>query len=1261
MTDTDPDLIVPVQLHALVVNETVKEGNAFMRWQPNFAKMLANKTAAEPAPSKDTEGIATGVHVQWQLPEALTSGHYDPDTGETTFPLVPNRWLVVRHHTVPSPRPGAGQTRAAAWMIHSDYLEFTNGVPGKRGASPFLSENPEDGELREDWIGRAHDLREGGWSEPAPVEPFLTAIGPGLPAFAGFQPYHQNVFSFHDTLLDLKGDGHNVPAPTTLSYFVIGWYSDDTAEFLRRAADIPGLLPPETPSDDNPGVFPPLHRTDDLLRALRWALPGYTDLPEDQDPPVGDGPRRSVYTGTALGIPWTYYNWAPPSAMPGHNDLPVAVGHSTADALGDIAALQSRSARTGELIKALYHGTIDGLDQADGGHDLDEVTRRAWFSASASGYSWQIVPRPTDSPEPARAAPTNTPSWLAELNEHQRRHDAAGRELAHVQERLRTLWWLKGLPGEHPDGFDEAAAWQLEPDNEGTPAERAAALIAELTDLRQHIPQGTTSEQVQEAIDRFAADHHLPADLELRRVAEPPFHRTSDPVVLITGAGAKEPLTRHPDDPLPCRTVSGLLTALRVNGQWDDTSVAPPPLDRPEPGPIDVPNLPAPGPALLAEFALLDRAARTRATGDPEQRSALEVALEKPDEHVQGVLAEYTSVWSQPWLPMYLQWDLRYHPIPYQAEDGTRNWSFDGSDYSWEGTGADPGNGEDGPEWIPFTARTFLTPSAPYVLARQIDRLNDTHGTTAAERAGLRTLRDAYAELDVLSQTLDGFNDALLMRDIGARAATPEAVARLTGEAGHVASPGVPGDDVDFRFQPVRAGQFYFRDLRIIDRFGRSVVIATPEGDAHLQLQLRPVVSTTPSAPLEEGIEAPKRFAQLPPRLLQDARVRMRTVSGRDDAEVRAGRAGRAGDSDSPLVGWVLINNLDDNLLVYGPGGEAFGELRIIRTAQSTRETAWTPLPSSPYHDETDESFGREHPHLAGFVRGLVGPTGPYTALLATIDQGVESMTDTAAQDDRAPARLVGRPVALYRVRLDLELRGDPLSNPGWDHALGQSAEEYPDYRWPIRLGNPGQLTDGLLGYYTSAEGPGGKTDYSRLHVVEPAIEDPYLVDIDNGAGLELPARPADGDPVSHHLTILADPHNPIHATTDILPVTDLELPADLVHNALLRIRAAFRLNPLLAPTRIPVTAPARRNGGRPGTFGDGQPLPDEMLVMIRPAAWHGTWTWAEPLSAADGDWQERAILAADTDPHTDDPVPHARAGYLLLQPAQDATEEELA
>ncbi|MYS78887.1 hypothetical protein [Embleya scabrispora] len=1250
MTDTDPDLIVPVRVHALVVNETVKESNAFARWQPNFDDMLKKRKAAEPEPGKGTTGVAFGVHVQWQLPEALTSGHYDPETGETTFPLVPNRWLVVRHHTVPSPRPGAGQTRAAAWLIQSDHLQHAHGT-GKRGTCPYLSEKPgEPGELREDWIGRAHDLRTGGWTEPAPVKPFLTAIGPGLPAFAGFQPYHQNVFSFHDPLTDLIE--RNVPATTTLSYFVLGWYTTDTADFLLRARTIPGLLPPGA------------NGTDDLLRALGWALPGYTDLPEEQTPPAG--PQRSIYAGTALGIPWTYYDWSPEDDMPARPEqLPVAVGHSTADALGEIAARQSRCGRTGELIKALYNGTIDGLDQAGGGEDLDEITRRAWFSVSASGYTWQIVPRPTDSPEPARAAPTGTPPWLTELNAQQRRHDAAGRELAHVQERLRTLWWLKGLPGEHPEGFDEAAAEQLNPEIAGTPAARAAALDAELIELREYIPQGITSEQMQADIDRFADDHRLAPDLELRRVAEPPFHRTGDPVVLITGAGVKDPLTRDPDNPLPCRTESGLLTSLRVNGEWIDTrDVVLPPLDLPDPGPIEVAGLPGPAGALLAEFTLLDRAARVPATGDPDGGSALAMALARQAGNVRGVLGEYAAVWRQPWLPMYLEWDLRYHPIPYQEEDGSRNWTFEGSSYKWEGSGANPGNGEDGPEWIPFTARTFLTPSAPYVLAKQIDRLLDTYGGSPAELSSLRTLRDTYAELDVLAQTLDGFNETLLMRDIGARNATPAAVARLTGEAGHVASPGLPGDvDVDFRFQPVRAGQFYFRDLRIVDRFGRSAVIANTLGDGHLQLELVPTPSTLPSGPLEEGIEAPDRFAQLPPRLLQDARVRMRTVSGRDDAEAPAGSAARVGDPAGPLVGWVLINRLDDNLLVYGPDGEAFGELRIVRTGGDTTETMWTPLPSSPYHDESDEDFGREHPNLAEFVRELVGPVGPFTALLATIDQGVEGMTDTAAQDDRAPARLVGRPVALYRMRLDVELRGDPLSNPGWRYALGGSDEVYPDYRWPIRLGDPDRLTDGLIGYYASAEGPGGRTDYSSLHVVEAAVRDPYLVEIGNGAGLELPARPTEGEAVSHYLTILADPHNPIHATTDILPVTDLELPADLVHQALLRIRAAFRLNPLLAPTRIPAIEPARPSGGRYariGTFGDEQPLPEEMLVMIRPAAWHGTWTWAEPLSAVDGDWQERAILAADAVPHPDDPVPHARAGYLLLQPAQAADEEEL-
>ncbi|WP_171163737.1 hypothetical protein [Streptomyces sp. I05A-00742] len=1224
-----PDLIVPVQLHALVVNEQVRGPGSFQRFRPDFRKMLRDKEPAEPAPGQSTSLPDNGVYLQWQLPEALATGHYDPDTGETTFPLVPNRWLVVRHHTVPSGRPGAGSVRAAAWVVHSDYLEIGH-YDSAHGAghAPFLSADPATGKARRDWLGRAVDLREQPWEEPEPVELFLTAVGPGLPAFAAFQPYHPNVFSFHDTLQDLAGSGHNQPADTTLGYAVVGWYSDDDKDILRRAADIPGLLPPDV--DGAAGV----------LRALGWTLPGFTDVEDDGANPGNPAPVRTVYSGTALGITWEYYGNEPESDRPDHYVPRVAVGHSTADALAALTADRTRSARTAGLVKALYHGTIDAYDLPDGEAELERAAHTATFGASAGGTTWTIVPRPggadgngdgRGSPVPARAR--QLPGWLDQLNADQREFDATTIELAGLRERLRTLWWLRQLPGTHPEGFDAEADAELEPQTAGSLAHRAATAAGRLAELAKAIPQGTTSEEVQAAIDAYSARRRLPRELELRRTFHDSYHRTGDPVVLVEGAGVKAPLTREPDDPLPCRTVDRLLEAMLVDGDLWAPPAELPPLDLPEPRPLDLPVLPTPGRALLAEFALLDRAARTPGPDDP-QRSALHTALATPERYLRGTPAEYLAVWRQPWLPMYLQWDLRYCPAPFETREGRhRHWSFDGETYTWLGTGADPGNGQDGPEWISFANRAFLTPSVPYVLAAQTKRLTGTYAP--ADAAALTGLRTAAGDLDMLSQTLDGFNDHLLMQDTGVREVTPKDIAPLIGEAGHVTAPGPLDDDAEFRFQPVRAGQFYFRDLRIIDRFGRCAVLTATDGDRHLQF--RPVVSedATPSVPLKPDIDSPSRFVQLPPRLLQEARTRLRIESGADSAASTP-------DAGSPLSGWLLVNHLDDTLLVYGPGGDPLGELRVILPPQGPRQTEWTPLPTSPYPRAQD--IADDHPHLAEVILELLGPTGPFTALMATLDARLSDTTDATTGDVATPARLIGRPVAVYRARLDLELKGAPFTNPGWHHALKPLPEKYPDYTWQVRLGDPSLLTDGLVGYYASPTGPGGPTDYRTLYVHTPEVDDPYLADIGNGASLTLPARPP-GEEVTHRITVLADPYNPVHATTGILPVTELALPAEQVEAAVRRIRAAFRLGPLLAPVRTPA-APAE--GGEPSRTDDG-----EALVMIRPAAWHGEWSWAEPETDNGATrWTERPLLAADSAPHPDDPLPHARAGYLMLRPA---------
>ncbi|SDS74476.1 hypothetical protein SAMN05216371_0528 [Streptomyces sp. TLI_053] len=1228
------DLIVPIQLHALVYNNGVRNEASF-RWRPEFTAMLNDRAVAEPLPPDVTseEWDERGVCLQWQLPEVLATGHYDPATGDTRFPLIPNRWLIVRHH-----RNGEGDALGAAgWVVSSDYILDEHDwrpAPGDQFSEyidPRSTTSP-----RRTKIGRADRLSaETVWKDPSEGRPpHLTAIGPGLPAFAAFEPYHRNVLSFFDNLSDLDSLGLAEERPwnrNVFSYLAVGWYAEPETDVLRTAKDIAELLPPDASGPD------------DVVRALGWSLPPNTSATAD---------TRTRYLGTALRVPWERAGAAPDSPRPNLNDVTVAVGHSTMDAAHALIAAQTRSdskadrgtaLRAADLTSALYHGLIERFDDADGPADLDEALRRTWFAGRDAGCAWEVTDRPTDGPTaPLRHHRAEEPGWLGTLNSDQAAYDRLAPRLRAAQQRYWFLHWLVGLLGQDTGAKDrqfvDAARAQLK-----ELAAEIDRLKGETAARLAKVPHADGPEDLDRAIADFAARKGLPAGLQLRRVASPSFYQPSDPVVLLQGAGARQPLGRDPDQPLPCRFPGQLVKSVTSVGLEYTGAGAPtlPPLGG---------DVPAVCKDLLHEFAVLDQAARAKGVGG----SGLYDILNNPDTQLHGptatstaALAAYTSLWTQPWLPLFLQWELHYTPTPYRSGQRT-HWTFDGADYTWNGTGA-LATDEDQARRLTFTGRSFLTPTLGHTLRAQARRYGRTYRLLRTqERDSLGTLDVRLAYLDVLSQTLDGFNDWLLRQD-GAARRTPE----FETAGGTVPRVG-DRESSSTTFQPVRAGQFFFADLRLIDRFGRSVDILSDTGDRIKQFAPRRADSVTPSKHLFADVQGAQRFVQLPPRLLQSARLRLEAVDATTGTRYAAGPATaclpepdrptpRTGkDPAGPLAGWLLLNYLDRSLQVHAPDGAPLGELRAVTGTSGTRETAWNPLPESLAGHPQDPSFLAGDPQLRNFVRALLEqPADDLDTLLTCIDT---ALTRIAPVDlPLAPAQLNGRPLALLRADVTIDLNGPPLSDPGLDTILDPPTEDYPSYTWPVRLGAADRLSDGLIGYYATHGAAGDAISYRTIRTDFPVKDRTYTVPIGNGDHLALPSRPLTQPPVTHHLTLLVDPHAPVHAHTGILPSEALQLPTDLVRQALERIRASFRLTPLLAPLRSSPVPPSAKDTD-----------PVDGIVVPQPAALHGTWTWAEP-ALADGattpTWTSVPVAPADTRLHPDDPVPTARAGYLQLHP----------
>ncbi len=1208
---SDTDVIVPIEIHSLLVTRAVNLFDEFRRWSPQYGMMLDSryKNSAEPTVHHSEGSPGEGIHVQWQLPEALTAGRIDSQTGESHFPLVPNRWLVIRYADM------RGTRKAAGFLVHSDYLEKADGPGGPMAFTPFLDPTAPRDAPKLDYIGRVHPLTDGPWTEPTRREPFLTAIGNGLPAFAAFASYHENVFCFHDTLEDLK-ENDNYPPPATVSYCVIGWYSEDDADILTRARQIPGLLPPDADPNDPANV----------ASALGWLLPA--------DTPSGDL-VRTRYAGTSIGIPWDREGGHPVSDRDGR-DVKVAVGHSTADAATALVNRQS-SRRDGDLLRALFHGDPEDLDDPDGRVTLDEITRRSWFSGHDGGYTWHVVNRPHDGVDP-QAPPPEQPAWLEQLNADQAAYDAELPRLTNDQWRLWSLWWMSNLPERRrPRNFEfDKAEWDAEIRVVTAAVEAGQATI---TTLRDRIPHGTTPEAFERAVEEHATREGLPAELELKRSVRQTFYRPADPVIAVSGLGNGQPLTRDEDDPLPCRVPSRLLSEVRINGAPltpSDTPLLPPSMT----------GLPEVCTALVAEFALFHQAFRTPASGSGSGPTALHTIVADPGSNSTGPWPEYTRVWRQPWLPLYIQWEAKYCATPYANEQGVPYWDFDDNErrYQWSGNGAARGDGEGGMRWTAFGNRAFITPSTQYVLREQARRQAQYAPPEVANR--LNTLRSELVELDILSQTLDGFNDWLVQFDGMAQATTDPEILDAAGETNHV--PDGAEDRRMRRFQPVRAGQFYFIELTVIDRFGRELRLVRPDQTQPIQFPLIRADSVTPDAYLF-GNPPPgqQRFVQMPPRLLSPARVRLDAVRHSGEGVLSS----TALPADTPVAGWLLVNDLDATLLVYAPDGSPLGELRVVHDSSNTEIIAWNPLPHAPLRHPRDTAFRDAYPDIAGFALGMIGlgPEAPgpgpnaLGALMESIDEAFDHIDDPAPTEDRSIARLIGRPVALVRADLGIDLQGRPLTDSDWEKILHPPEDAYPDYGWTVKLGDPDRLSDGLIGYF-AGNAPDESIRYDTLRAVWPSTRSPYVAPI--GGELVLPARP-DDRPVTHHLTLLFCPHTAVHATTDILPVTELRLDADTTHQAMARIRASFRLNPLLAPDYIETVEEQQEAR-------DGAPVPEAGVVMPRPAAWHGDWTWAEPFTIEDSDqpgWDELVIRLADDLSHPDAPVPAARAGYLQLLP----------
>ncbi|HEX3790772.1 MAG TPA: hypothetical protein VHW44_23120, partial [Pseudonocardiaceae bacterium] len=720
--------------------------------------------------------------------------------------------------------------------------------------------------------------------------------------------------------------------------------------------------------------------------------------------------------------------------------------------------------------------------------------------------------------------------------------------------------------------------------------------------------------------------------------AAPRYWQPNNPVVVVSGVDPAPAAV--PTDDLAVRLATHLVTGFTAGGALiNATAVA---------GLVaQLPNLTAvPTPAaagLLTEFLLLDpgNAAQIAATTGHDPATVTAAMTAHDPTAYQGPLPQLDlGPWAQPWQPMFLEWSSTYTYVPFSTGPTTW-WTFDGTDYRFT-----PGVGTPPTEQRAVGGVSLLSPHASSVFGSRLDNFVRQFGS-ASDLAQVDAWVEQVYGWRFLAQELTGFNELLSLRDSRAfrrptatDLAGPYPVAALTGYGDGVipAALALPESDQSqvntvpyfpngpaIPFHGARQGELYFTDLYLYDKFGRTLfVIESGASTGLFDYRNFPLLMDQALVPDARTITTVASVVQLPPRILQHARIDFRLLDGHDDSKLYEVDAGV-----NPIAGWVLPNHLDGSILVYAPDGTALGEFGLVVQADGSKIGQWQPPPHTTL---TLADVGTAAPHLRDMlVSAQLSQEAGFQAFLAAIDTTLWTTDPLGNRVDQNLSVLIGRPLALVRTRLQLQVDGDPITDTGWAATLAPPTPDFLSFPFSLRLGDQLTREDGVIGYFAGS-------DYDVFNSVAAA---------DSGAGQSYvspigPVGQAGGNylrlsftPDTYsYVTVLADPRAAIHVTTGILPVKQLDIPQQFVDPALSTMEISFRMGPVLT-----VRGPSPDEGTDPPEFADS-------IVYPLPAEQNGSWSWWERDAAA-GTWAGYGLVKASPDATAGTEPNSLRDGYV--------------
>lgn len=1158
-------IVVPIDIEALCVGEN--QNTMFLHKAYDFTRLpWQNRHDAQISSRLETgtmKPLGAGIHLHWALPDALTRGVQKE--GAVEFPQVPDRWLVNRIYILPGQK---ASIRVRSWIVESNYA--TSDTPDILKNTrvpvdiPAGTQDPSDKPYL--YLGRVVDASS--WTESCQTQENsylsdLTVIGYGEPEFSAFYPNCSSIFGFYDTVDDLKEDIGDFAEDIFISYQISGWYSTENRDIVKN-------IPPNSTASE----------------FLMWTLPN--------ECPLQILPDYTLYSGFVADVKW---NPNSDYSKTVSDDIKIAVGYSPLQAMSalikDIIDQENGSTPGLELIlNALQLGMLSKHAENDWEEKLELAIHQNTFSSYDGGIIWAIGPKKPLTSNGVKKNETLTSSdtiaeELNSLNILQRSLDALSSQIDNKRYQIFSDW-TQFMEAKYPlTGVSPILDI----------SDTAEYILAEIKELTTELlqKQQNLRSQINISIDKINAE--LPEDCILLPTTAPRYWSPSEPTVLFYGDDV-QPTVRYGGDGrfdsngnLVCRQPQQLITCTTVKANLFNTSadITLGDGDFPQLSPsLNLPFLDAMS-VLLSEACLLSPSLLATvliqkgvAQGFEEVCKTLLSNINSTDQFISysGIYPSSVAVnfWNSPWLPFSLRWQVDFYPL---NDCATYSEDFILSQFELEAVDLIFTDTKLSNTFETYSGSIFLTPSPQTNMKEQIAQYVKALPTDDFD-VELLDISKAIGEMPILAQTLSGFNDAMLMKnktmqlEVGDPIEKNRAyyffsnstVKNAVGDTGiNMASPAVNNF-----FNPISAGLMAIRKLTLVDVFGQTKELC-PAPEKVIRAEN-----------MKQSKLLPQDFIYLPPRITQSSRLLFRFISTLDEMV----ETNEIPDT-SPVCGWILCNYLDRSLMLYDADGTHVGALQLNEYSDCI---TWQNTPGGVLYDAgIRTALSQCNPHLREMAIALHDGDAQYLrSFMNSTDSAFSFIEPPGVGQDVSNSVLMGRPIAIVRAALNLELQGlaathqgvdtlknaiETYKNSGQLYPAPRDSRNFPSVSFPVYLGHQNRRDDGLVGFFKNnnyMEFYCSFSDGNSQSVIEP-IQNTLLLSPKSSSNANI------GDNALT-LTLLMDPRTGVHATMGVLPQKYIEIPPKFYSDTLKNLALNFLVNPVLQSSRgLSLPVPSEGDG----------------------------------------------------------------------------------